>query len=83
MIRYLDFEVVKKLNYSPFKGVLPPYYIPWVIVYQQPWEYNKKITIPFGSFVQSKNDNNPTNSNVLQKIDGICIGSLDKNTRWK
>ena len=60
MVRYLAFEVVRKMNYFPIKGFLSPYYIPQIIVYQQPLEYNKQCTIPFGAFVQANNDNNTT-----------------------
>ena len=45
---------------------------------QQPLEYNKYCTITFGAFVWANNDNNQTNSNVSQKIDGICLQSLDR-----
>ena len=34
MIIYLDFEVVRKLDYFPVKGGLSPNYTPQTIVYQ-------------------------------------------------
>ena len=36
IIGYLDFEVVKKLNYFPVKLGLSPYYSLWTILDQQP-----------------------------------------------
>ena len=71
MTRYLDFEVVRKLNYFPVKGGLSSYYSPELIVDKRTLDYNKHCKTPFGAFVQAKNDNNPTNSNVLQTIDNI------------
>ena len=66
------------LNYLPSKGVLSPCYSPQTIVDQQPLDYRKHSTIPFGAFLQSNNDNNLTNSNVSQTIDGTYLWSLDK-----
>ena len=54
MIRYLNFEVVIKLNYFPGKGGLSPYYSPQTIVKQQTLDYNKHFTITFGAFFQAK-----------------------------
>ena len=78
MIRYLDLEVVRKLDYFPVKGVLSPYYIPWTILYQQPLGYNKHCTIPFGAFVQANNDNNPKSPKFSRTIERIYLRSLDK-----
>ena len=64
MIIYLAFELVIKLNYFPFKGVLSPYYGPWTIVDKQTLEYNKICTIKFGEVSQANNENNMKNSNV-------------------
>ena len=41
MIRSFDFELIRKLNYIPVKGVLSPYYSPQTIVDQQPLDYKK------------------------------------------
>ena len=71
MMKYLAFEVVRKLNYFPVIGGLSPYYSPQIIVYQQPFYYNKHCTIPFGAFFQANNYNNPKKSNIFRKIDGI------------
>ena len=71
--RYLDFEVVRKLNYFPFKGALSLYYSPQTIVHQQYLENNKHFTTAFGAFFQENNDNNLTYSNVLWEIDGIYL----------
>ena len=78
IIIYLDFEVVIILNHFPVKGGLSPYYSPQNIVDQKPLDYKKYFKIPFGSFVQVNNYNNPTNSNILRKIYGIYLQSLDK-----
>ena len=59
MIRSFAFELVRKLNYFPSKGGLLPYCSPQTVVYEQPLDYNKHFTIPFGAFVQANNDNNP------------------------
>ena len=77
MIRYLDFEVVIKLNYFPVKGNLSPYYSPWTIFYQQPLDYKIDCTIPFRAFVQANNDNNPKSQLFCKKMMAfacnICI----------
>ena len=77
MISYLAFGVVIKWNCFPVKVGLSPYYTPQTIVDQQPLEYNKHWTIPFGSFIQANTDNNPTNSNVSRTIDRVYLISLD------
>ena len=59
MIRYLDFEVVRKLNYYPVKGGLSPYYSPQNILDQQPLDYKIHFTTTFGALVQANIDNNP------------------------
>ena len=70
--------MVSKLNYFTVKEYLSPYYSPKTILDQQPLYYNKHDTLPFGWCVQENNDKNPKNSNVLWKIDGIYLQSLDK-----
>ena len=52
MIRCLALEVVRKLDYFPVIGGLSPYYSLRDIMDQQPLDYLKKCTIPFGAFVQ-------------------------------
>ena len=54
-----------------------PYYIPQTIVDKEPFDHNKHCTIPFGEFLQAKNDNNPKNSDVSQSIDSIYLRWLD------
>ena len=78
MIIYLDFEVVRKLICFPVKGGLSPYYIPQAIVDQKHLDYKIHCILKFRAFVQANNDNNPTNSNVSRKIDGIYLQSLDE-----
>ena len=77
MIRYLAFEVVRKLICFAVKGRLSPYYIPQTIGDEQTLDYNKRCRIPFGAFTQSSNENNPTSSNNLHTINGIHLRSLD------
>ena len=45
---------------------------------QKPLDYNIHCKITFESFFQENNDNNLTNSNASQKIDGIYQLSLEK-----
>ena len=78
MIRYLDFEVVRKLNYFPVNGGISTYYSPRAIVDQKALEYTKHHTITFGEFFQANNYKNPKKSNVLLTIYGIYLQSLDK-----
>ena len=78
MVRYLAYEVVMKLNFFPVKRNLSTYYSPQTIVDRHPFDYNRHCTIKFVVFVQENNDNNPKNSNVLRKIYGIYLRSLDK-----
>ena len=78
IIRYLDFEVVKKLNCFPVKVGISPYCSPQTIVYQKTFDYNKHFTIPFGAFFQANNDSNQTNSNALWTIDGIYLLALSQ-----
>ena len=59
MIKYLDFEVVGKLNCFPVKVCSSPYYSPQTILDLQPLDYNKHGTISFGASVQANNENNP------------------------
>ena len=59
MIRYLDFEVVRKLNYFLVKVGVSPYYTPITIVDKQTLGYKIHRTIIFGALYQANNDNNP------------------------
>ena len=36
-------------------------------------DYNKHLQIPFGSYVQASNENNPTNTNMPRTIDAIYL----------
>ena len=58
MVRYLDFEVVRKLDYFPVKVTLSPHYSPQTIMDQKTLDYKKYRTIPFGVFVQADNAKN-------------------------
>ena len=78
MIQYLAFEMVIRLKSFIFIGGLSPYYNPRTIVDQQPLDYNKHFTIPFGAFVQANNENNLTNKILLRTIDVIYLRLLDK-----
>ena len=69
MIIFLYFKVVRKLNCFPVNEDLSPYYSPRTILDQQPLDYNKHCTIPFGLFVQANNYKNLTDSIFLLTID--------------
>ena len=77
MIRYLTFEVFRKLNYFPIKGFLSSYYSTWTIKDQQPLDYNKHCKIIFGALKQENNNENPKNSNVSRTIGIIYLWSSD------
>ena len=78
MIIYLDFEVVRFWKYFRVKLRLFPYKNPQNMVKQQILDKINYCKIPFGALDQANNDNNTTNSIVLQTIGGIYLLSLDK-----
>ena len=53
MMRVLAMECTKKLNYFPPKNGLSPYFSPHIIVDNEPIDYKKHCSIPFGTYVQA------------------------------
>ena len=51
MIKYGAMEAAAKLNYFPTIGNISSYYSPRVIMTQQPLDFNKHCSIPFGVYV--------------------------------
>ena len=77
MINYLNFEVVIKLNYFPFKGGSSPYYIPHIIVIKNLWTITKIAQLYLEHFSKKI-------IATIQQIEkiwtlyGIYLQSLDK-----
>jgi hypothetical protein len=79
MVRILAMESAKKLNFSPPKGVVSPYYSPQMIMHQQSINYNKHFSITFGSYVQAHAKPNPQNSQHPRTVDCIYLCYVDND----
>ena len=73
MMEVLAMESTKKLNYFPPKNGLSPYYSPHSIVNGTQIDYNKHCSIPFGTYCQAHDENNPKNSQLPRTIDTIYL----------
>ena len=73
MIRYLAMDCTNKLNLFPVKGGISEYYSPRAILNQRVIDYTKECLVPFGTYVQANNENNPSNTNAPRTIDAIYL----------
>ena len=62
MIRALAQECARWLNMFPPMGGISTYYSPLAILMGRILDYEKHCKIPFGSYVQAIQENNPTNT---------------------
>jgi hypothetical protein len=73
MVKILAMECAKKLNLFPPKGGISEYYSPHMILHQENIDYNKHCSIPFGTYVQASQQNNPTNTQKPRSLDCIYL----------
>jgi hypothetical protein len=88
----MSFEVVPKqvttesskvggttLNMFPAKGGISAHYSPHTILTGQAIDFKKHLAIPFGSYVQANNKNDPSNTNAPHTLDCIYLGPVMGN----
>lgn len=73
MTQILVMESTKKLNFFPPKGGISSYFSPRMIIHKESIDYNKHCQIPFGSYVQAHEENDPSNSMKPRALDGIYM----------
>ena len=73
MIKILAMESTNKLNFFPPKGGVSKYYSPRMILTGDTLDYNRHCSIPFGTYVQAHNENNPTNTMATRALDCIYL----------
>ena len=73
MLKYLAMVSTQQLNLFPAKGGVSPYYSPHVILKKRDIDYEKHCQVPFGTYVQAKEENHPTNTNAPRTIDAIYL----------
>jgi hypothetical protein len=74
MIKKLTTHATKLLNVFPAKGGVSAYISPYTIVTGKAIDYDKELSITFGSYVQGCNEPDPTNTNVPRTLDCIYLG---------
>jgi hypothetical protein len=79
MVKILAMESDKKLNFFPPKGGISSYYSPRMILHQQPLDYSKHCSIPFGSYVQAHHEPDKKNTQHPRTLDCIYLRYLDNN----
>ena len=57
----------------PARGGVSKYYSPHMILKRPTLDWNKHCQYEFRTYVQANQDNNPTNTNRPQTIDGIYL----------
>ena len=77
MIKFLAMEVARKLNMFPPRGGVSNYYSPRAILHGKPLEYSKHCRVPFGTYVQGHDDNDPKNTPQARTTDGIYLRPSD------
>jgi hypothetical protein len=71
MLQGLVMDSAKKLNCFPPKGGISHFYSPRMIMHKEVLDYEKHCVVPFGTYVQAHDENDPTNSLKPREIDGI------------
>ena len=66
-------DSTKKLNFFPPKGGVSSYFSPRMIIHKESIDYNKHCQIPFGSYIQAHEENEPSNSMKPRALDGIYL----------
>jgi hypothetical protein len=67
------------LNMFPAKGGISAHYSPHTILTDQAIDFKKHLAIPFGSYVQANNKNDPSNTNAPRTLDCIYLGPVMDN----
>jgi hypothetical protein len=67
------------LNRFPAKGGISANYSPYTILTGQAIDFKKHLAIPFGSYVQANNKNDPSNTNAPRTLDCIYLGLVMDN----
>ena len=73
VVKMLAMESTNKLNFFPPKGGVSQYCSPRMILTNNALDYNKHCSIPFGTYVQAHNENNPTNTMAARALDCIYL----------
>ena len=75
MLKYLAMVSANQLNYFPVKGGISKHYSPRLLMKRRDLKY-KDCEHPFGTYVQTNQENQPTNDNQPQTIDGIYLRKI-------
>ena len=62
------------LNLLPAKGGISAYLSPHTIITHRVVDYDCKLAISFGAYVQANQDNSPTNTNLPHTLECIFLG---------
>ena len=73
MWEYLVFVSTAQLNWFPVKGGVSKYYSPHHLLKKRQLNYKRHFVVPFGSYVQANEENNPTNDNRPRSLDAIYL----------
>ena len=79
MVDELVTDCVFKLNLFPVKGGVLSHCGPWTVITKKDVDYEKYLTIPFGTYVQAHQENNPTNTNAARTVDAMYLGPEFEN----
>ncbi|MGL5918789.1 MAG: hypothetical protein ACRCYM_06045, partial [Cetobacterium sp.] len=75
-VKELSMRVTFLLNIFPAKGGISSYYSPYTILSGKSIDYEKELSIPFGSYVQGSNEPKPSNTNAPRTLDCIYLGPV-------
>jgi hypothetical protein len=73
MLKYLSMVSTHQLNLFPAKGGVSAYLSPHVIITGRNLDFDKHCQVPFGSYVQVNQENDPTNTQAPRTIDAIYL----------
>jgi hypothetical protein len=79
MVKILTMECAKKLNFFPPTGGISPYYFPQMLMHQKSLDYDKHLSISFGSCVQAHTKPDPKNTQQPRTLDCIYLRYVDNN----
>jgi hypothetical protein len=69
MVKVLVDDSTKKLNFFPATNGISQYYSPHMILHQQNLDYNKHCQYAFGTYVQARDEPDPSNTNAPRTLD--------------
>jgi hypothetical protein len=73
MLKYLAMVPTHQLNLFPAKGSVSAYLSPYTVMTGMNLDYNKHYQVPFGTYVQANQENDPTNTQAPRKINTIYL----------